>query len=466
MITIYTQINSLRSIPKFLVSKEDLKPENLNEIILAHSQFIPRYELLEQYYLGQHRILDREMSTSDKPNNKIVSDYPQMIVDTKTGYFLGNPVVYKSDNDDYLEKYNKVMKENNSADQDAEQSKTSGIYGHSFELHYVDDDKESKFMLVNPKNIIMLYNTSIEQELIAAIRYYAYQKIVGNTTETWYHAELYTDTEIIIFESKYDTQNPEQTIKEVLPHYYGEVPVVEFYSNEERQSEYETLLTMIDAYELALADSVNEINYMNDAYLLLKNYVASDENDVNDMKNNRIILIDEDGDAEWLIKDINDTHYVNIQDRLDQDIHKFANVPNLSDESFGEASGTALRYRLYGLETDTSMKERKFTTSLGKRARMITNYYNLKDNSSYDYNELFPVYTRNIPVNEMETAQIASILSDMVSTETLLSQLPQVENVEMELEQIKQEKEENMAYYDYNFNGNEEDAEEDEVNDE
>ena len=456
MIKIYTQINSLRSIPKFLVSIDDLKPENLNDIILAHAQFIPRYELLEQYYLGQHRILDREMSTEDKPNNKIISDYPQMVVDTKTGYFLGNPVVYKSDNPEYLEKYNGVMKNNNSADQDAEQSKTSGIYGHSFELHYTDEDKESKFMLVNPKNIIMIYNTSIEQELIGAIRYYTYQKIVNNTVEQYYHAELYTDTEITIFESRYDTQNVEQSIKDVIPHYYGEVPIVEFYSNEERQSEYETLLTMIDAYELALADSVNEINYMNDAYLMLKNYTATDAEEITDMKNNRIILIDEDGDAQWLVKDINDTHYVNIQERLDRDIHKFANVPNMADESFGEASGTALRYRLYGLETDTSMKERKFTTSLGKRAELITNYYNFKENSSYDYNDLYPVYTRNIPVNEFEAAQIAQTLTGLVSQETLLSQLPHVENVKMEIEQLKQEKEENMAYYDYNFKDEEE----------
>ena len=434
-----------------------MNPSNVRDIIRAHAQYIPRYQVLEDYYLGYHKILNREMSTSDKPNNKPITNYPKLIVDTKTGYFLGKPVVYKSMDKEYLEQYNEVMRDNHASDTDSELSKMAGIFGHAFELHYTNEDKEDRFTFVHPANMITLYSDDIEQKMIGAIRYYKYRKPVGSSYTEYYHAELYTSTEVIVFESQYAEDTT--AIKETIKHYYGDVPVIEYINNEERQGDYETLINMIDAYELIVADSANEINYMNDAYLLLKNYTATEDSDIADMKNNRIILIDEDGDAQWLTKNVNDKHYMNIIDRLDEDIHKFSNVPNMSDESFGDASGTALRYRLYGLESDTSMKERKFTTGLERRAMLITNYYNFKDGTSYDYQELVPVYTRNIPVNEKENAEIANMLSTLVSKETLLSQLPIVENVEEELARISEEENDRL---DYNFTLDEEETKEDE----
>ena len=44
-----------------------------------------------------------------------------------------------------------------------------------------------------------------------------------------------------------------------------------------------------------------------------------------------------------------------------EDIHKFAQIPNLTDESFaGNVSGEAMKYKLMGLENIVSVKEAKF----------------------------------------------------------------------------------------------------------
>ena len=46
------------------------------------------YELLYDYYKGNHRgIQQRFFDDLNKPNNKIVNNFPKLIVDTTTSYF-------------------------------------------------------------------------------------------------------------------------------------------------------------------------------------------------------------------------------------------------------------------------------------------------------------------------------------------------------------------------------------------
>ena len=51
----------------------------------------------------------------------------------------------------------------------------------------------------------------------------------------------------------------------------------------------------------------------------------------------------------------------NMKNRFNDEIHKFSSTPDLSDDFFsGNASGVAIKYKLYGTETLTAVKERYF----------------------------------------------------------------------------------------------------------
>lgn len=79
---------------------------------------------------------------------------------------------------------------------------------------------------------------------------------------------------------------------------------------------------LVDAIESILSSSINEVEYFDNAYLLLRNLSGTEESDIDDMKNNRVMLVDEDGDAKFLTKEINDTYIQNNLNRLVADYHK------------------------------------------------------------------------------------------------------------------------------------------------
>ena len=152
------------------------------------------------------------------------------------------------------------------------------------------------------------------------------------------------------------------------------------------------------------------------------------------------IILEDGGDVDWLLKTIDDTALENYKNRLREDIHTGANVPHMCDESFGgNLSGVAISYKLWGLEQICSIKERKFKKGLQRRIELITNILNIMGHN-YDYRDIVPKFRRNRPQNDMETAQIVTMLANDLSRETRLQLMPGVENVQDELRKLEEEK--------------------------
>ena len=197
---------------------------------------------------------------------------------------------------------------------------------------------------------------------------------------------------------------------------------------------------MIDAYDKMQSDSLNDFEYFCDAYLALYG-LRADDNDVAEMKRNRVLLMDEGTSAEWLVKNENDAVVENQKIRLDADIHKFAKCPNMADKEFASnASGIAIKFKLLGTENKISIKERKFKRGLQQRLELLAQIQGLLTDS-FDWRAIDINFTRNIPTNDADLAAMVKNLSDIVSEETLLAQLPFVDNVADELQRLDAERE-------------------------
>jgi len=179
-----------------------------------------------------------------------------------------------------------------------------------------------------------------------------------------------------------------------------------------------------------------------------------------ELRKNKILSLDEGGSAEWLIKNLNDSYIENIKTRLQNDIHKFSSVPDMSDDSFaGNASGVAIKYKLLGMEQIRSRKERCFKKGLQRRIEIIAGMLRTKSKADIDFRDINIAFTANLPANLQEQAQIVSQLDGMISRKTLLSLLPFVTDPKEELEELDKEREEEGAG-DYDSLGGEPNGEE------
>ncbi len=376
------------------------------------------------------------MKDKSKPNNKIANAYASYITDTLVGYFIGEPISYTSNDDVLLQDLSMIFEYNDEADENAELAKNASIYGVAYEMLYLsEEDKMIRFKALDPKQIIPIFDKTIEGNLLAVIRYYEDYDVVDDKT--------YTIVEVIdnayVRRYKMDTGF---SLLEEYQHYFSMVPIAIFKNNEEERGDFESVISLIDAYDKMESDTLNDFEYFVDAYLALYGFTA-DAEDVAQMKENRILLMDEGTSAEWLIKQTSDVYVENMKNRLDADIHKFAKCPNMADKEFASnASGVAIKFKLLGTENLVSIKERKFKRGLQQRLELMS-MINSVLREGFDWRGIDIIFTRNVPSNDTDIANMVNTLRDIVSEETLLAQIPFVENVQDELERLKQEREEN-----------------------
>jgi SPP1 family phage portal protein len=307
-------------------------------------------------------------------------------------------------------------------------------------MTYMAED-EVRFKALDTKGCIPIFDGTIENNLIAFIRYYTDYDIVEDKEYTI--VEVINSTEVIRYKTNDSISSFE--LLETYQHYFNMVPIAIYKNNEEQTGDFENIISLIDAYDKLESDSLNDFEYFVDAYLALYGFTADSE-DVRQMKENRVLLMDEGTKAEWLIKQTSDVNIENIKNRIDADIHKFAKCPNMADKEFASnASGVAIKYKLLGTENKIAIKERKFKRGLQQRIELLANIKGVLA-SGFDWRSIDIIFTRNIPANDADIANMVNTLSDIVSKETLLAQIPFVEDVQAELEKVKAERDENPFY--------------------
>ena len=416
---------------------EELTEKVIKRVIETHrSSVLPRLQNLENYYNANNAIKNRVMLDPAKPNNKIANAYASYITDTLVGYFIGEPITYTSNDEVLLQDLTMIMEYNDEADENAELAKNASIYGVAYEMLYLsEEDKMIRFKSLNPKEVIPIFDKTIEQNLLAVMRYY----------DDYDYVEDNTFTIVEIIDSKFVRRYKLDTglsLLEEYQHYFSMVPVAIFKNNEDESGDFEQVISLIDAYDKMESDSLNDFEYFVDAYLALYGFTADSE-DVKKMKENRVLLMDEGTSAEWLIKQTSDAYVENMKNRLDKDIHKFAKCPNMSDQEFASnASGIAIKFKLLGTENLVSIKERKFKRGLQQRLELMS-MINSVLREGFDWRAIDIIFTRNIPSNDTDIANMVNTLKDIVSDETLLAQIPFIDDVQAELEKVKKEREEN-----------------------
>lgn len=444
----------------YLPAETEITDELVTKLIKLHEEDCERYITLEDYYRGKAKIYDRSKEDY-KANNKLALDYPSYIVDILLGLFVGKPISYTvaEENKEMMEGLQEVFDLNDEQDENAEIAKICGIKGRGYEIVYLDEEGGVRFNEVQPENIVMVYDNHIKPEPLFCIyiREDADAESIGKESKNKL-VTLYTKDSI----KEMRLEGSDLKLIEENTNLFGAIPVVEFKNNNEAIGDFERVLSLIDALNLAQSDTANDFEEFTDALLVLAGMPQADSDDVNRMIEDKVLLLDKSGgagqSAEWLIKDINDTALENYKNRLDADIHKFAKVPNMNDEHFaGNVSGEAMKYKLFATDQIIAQKQRKFKSALQERIKLILSIAKIKTAKDFDYRDISIVFNDNKPYNELDNiATVKAALDAGLSKTYAYGKLRDIDDVAEELERQEQEKD---AYADEFMQGADKDLE-------
>lgn len=426
------------------------EPEFLTKLVdMFLATKAKKYKKLEEYYRNKNKILNRTME-SGKPNNKLAHSFCRYITNMATSYFLGKPIQYNGKDEAYLEALNQVYRKNYINSLNFELAKEASKKGISFELMFIDENGKLEEQKLSAEEVIPIYSPVLGEFLECAIRIWSDYDIEGTMVKQ--SAELITKSDIITYVR--EMEGATFRLVDARTHYFSDVPVIVIWNNEEQMGDYEPVIPSVDAYDKAMSDTANDSENFADAYLCvvgagagLEEAAEGDDEEAeraaNRLRQNRMMFLDEKGQAYWLTKNVNDSSQEHYKDRLKNDIFFLSQVPALSDESFaGNLTGIAIKYKLIGLEELTIMKENRFEAALRKRDKLVTEYLNLTMNQKWDVSEIEHKFERNFIENEGDLIEQASKLEDIVSRRTQLKRLPSsvVDDIDDELEQIYEEK--------------------------
>lgn len=419
--------------PFVLHEDEDVTPEIIDKFIEQHQLRLPRYEQLRKEYENESPILNM-IKPDFKPNNKLVVGYPGLLVNTLEGYFSGiAPKV--SHEDETIDDRLKVFKAlNHFGDIFAEVSKKASIYGHAYTINYQDYRGRTRIATCRPQDGFVVYDDTIGDEPLLGVTY-------QHDNEGRIKGSLYTyRDETPIFSDEKGVQ-----FGDPVPHFFDEVPMVEWVHNEERLSLIETVMTLIHALNKTLSEKANDVDYFADAYLSILG-VKLREEDLKEVRDRRIMNFKGDGTdkpiVEFLDKPSSDESQENLLDRLERYIHKISMIPDVSSEEFAQAaSGRSLEFKLLSMSNLANTKERKFRKSLQKVFEMWFNVpTQVPSNMQDEWINLEYTFIRNAPQNVKEEIEAAQAAAGLMSHESRLAMVSGVDDPKKEQEKLEAER--------------------------
>lgn len=421
----------------FILTGEDLEegltPEKLHELIEEHKDSrVPRFMRLKAAYETKYVIFSQEDKPEGKPDNRLAADMARYICDTFCGFFIGEPPEIRMRDEGQNEWLQGYIKRNNQQDVDADLAELCSMYGNAYELLYHNDEGEPASVALTPISTFIIYDDSVLKRPLYGVRY-AYDED-GLLTGTYSDAE-----NVYYFEAGEDTLE----IVDVQSHSFGGVPIIEFIENQQKRGVYEGVLNLIDAFNKALSEKANDVDYFADAYLKITGMELNDDEFKKNLREYRLINLWNNGDgalpdAAFLPKPNADATQENLLQRLEELIYKESMVPDISDASFGTSSGIALRMRMIPMSNMAAKKDRKFIAAMKRRFRLLANYPN---QPFRDWQDVEITMKRNWPEDLEGEASLAQSLSGIVSEETQLSVLSFVDDPQAEMERMEEEKE-------------------------
>lgn len=436
----------------FYLNKDtELSVELLNKMINRFNLNVqPKLTKYKNYYDGIQAILNKSYSDPTKPCSRTVINYCKNIVDSYCGY-LATPGYISYYSQDNIDEIMNILRYNDYQAEDSDFLLDALVYGTAAELMYIDSEGKTRFRLINPTQCFGIYDDSLTGDLMYFVRIY---KANEWDNSDLYYVDVYSDYNVRHYTMS--GMSGYLTFKSEEPHYFSQCPANIFTLPDEK-SIFDCIISQQDSVNELLSSEIDDYSAFCDAYLCITGADA-EADDIEIMKENRVIILPDGAIASWLTKNANDAQVENMLKRIHDSIYRIAQCPDFSSETFvgGVSSGVAIRYRLTGMENRAGIIEGRMKKALQRRIEIICGIASLKLGEEV-FRDIQIDFKRNIPEDTAATVDMITKLKGTVSDKTLITQLDFVNDADMEMEALKEQKTLNMKLYNF---GNSEDEEE------
>lgn len=402
----------------------------------------------KKYYDNENDIKESGVVPNDtdplrNADNRISHNFHQILVNEKSAYMFTYPVLFNIDNNKELNK------------------KITEILGDDFEsisqelcieasnaglgwIHYWVNDKNKTFnyAIVPTEQIIPIHSKNLKRDLKEVYRYY--QDKDENNKEILIF-EHWNDVEL----NKYTLEGNINTVSKIIDkvkirHKLKHVPFIQFLNNKNRKSDLSKYKDLIDLYDRVMSGFANDLEDIQQVIYILENYGGTDLKEfLGDLKRYKTVKTESDGvSSSGGVKTLQIEIPVEarkiILEILKKQIYESGQGLQQDTESFGNASGVALKFFYRKLELKSGFTETEFKKGFGALIRAILRFLNKDDSVN-----ITQTYTRNMISNDLENAEIARNSVGVIPEELIIKNHPWVEDPEEALELLRKEEDKN-----------------------
>ncbi len=444
------------SIDQNLLLEDGTPPGDLLLALLNEQRRLrdARLDLLKRYYDGDHAILDRRR-LSGLPNNRLAHALPGYITAVAAGYLVGSPVQYAmKEHPAAFEQLLGVLRRCDTQSIDAELAVDAAVYGKAVELCYADGQAKPRVAQADPRYAFVVYDDTVEHLPLFGV---AVSDVLDRHLKKCRERITVCTGALIVHMERTSSEAPVEIRR--AAHYFGGVPMTEYWNNASETGDFEPVLPLIDAYDALQSDRINDKQQFTDAIMVLKGVGAlgledaeidaltEDDQDAAAMeasqrlRHTRTLFLPGDGaDAGFITKPDPESGSELLRKSLADDIHKLSFVPDLTDVRFaGDLSGVAMRFKLLGFEQRVKIKERWFREALRTRLRRMAHFLEVQGAAELDIDQVQITFSRALPVNDLEIARTVQAYRGIVPDEILLAQIPWVDDAR-DIVDMKREK--------------------------
>lgn len=453
------------------ISNEMDEKELLAREITAWKYSPQRTEALKGflYYEGDHDILYKKRMAIGKggkleevenlPNRKDIDNQYAIAVDKKANYFLGKPIAVEGENEQYVELlqgiFNKTFMK-----QLKNTGKKSMNGAIAWMLPYYDTEGNLKFKVFPAYEVLPFWEDSEHQTLGSAVRVYqtaAYKNGVQKTVEKVEHYKkdgvyryiLTADGNLEADEEAYSSY----VTLNGIPYNWNRVPLIAFKYNDSEIPLIRRVKPLQDALnELLSMFHNNMLEDNRNTILVIENYDGTDLGEFRQNLSQYGAVKVRTGDGakggvSTLSVEVNAGNYQAIMGVLKDAIIENARSFNGKMLNSGSPNQMNILSMYQDIDMDTNDFETEYQAAMEELLYFINTHLALTGQGDFFEEEVKIIFNRDMLMNEAEIMDTLTKAGVKISNRTLLAQVPFIDDVDEELEQIKKESEESMEIY-------------------